>query len=88
MNWTGFEVDLKDVLEKRPVEAVQNWQKYQEHDPKVALVPQEHIAADYGDVELCKHINTKQAWFHSKRYDQVCLKEYLLQPFTGGSTEV
>ena len=25
MNWTGFEVDLKDVLEKRPVEAVQNW---------------------------------------------------------------
>ena len=72
MNWTGFEEDWKHVLEKMPVEAlkvfalaVQNWWKYWEHDPKVAWshrIDYEynwspmHIAADYGDVELCKHI--------------------------------
>ena len=72
MNWTGFEEDWKHVMEKMPVKAlkvfalaVQNWWKFWEYDWRAAWARRinhefnwspMHIAADYGDLELCKHI--------------------------------
>ena len=72
MNWPGFEEDWKHVMEKMPVKAlkvfalaVQNWWKFWEYDWRAAWARRinhefnwspMHIAADYGDLELCKHI--------------------------------